>query len=160
MATRGLSLEFYARVGRRYDMPRYLNPVAWFYEPHVGESVMLEMMHEAGVTVIFRQRLRETAGEQEQGASISAITFENGESLGDVRVRARCRWSGRQARASLWSSPHRHQQSGQPCPPGPSRSTTIRNAMNFSSLDREDPQSKCWLQQLGRVLHRPHRQEL
>ena len=34
----GLSLEFYYRVGNRYDMRRFKNPVAWFYEPKVGEA--------------------------------------------------------------------------------------------------------------------------
>ncbi len=75
----GLSLEFYMRVGRRYDMPRYLNPVAWFYEPRVGESVMLEMLREAGVDVIFRQRLREKTGVRKTGTTIEAITLENGD---------------------------------------------------------------------------------
>ena len=89
----GLSLEFYARVGRRYETPRYLNPVAWFYEPHVGESVMLEMLREAGVTVVFRERLREKTGVQKQGAAIQTITLENGDVYGG-KVFADCTYEG------------------------------------------------------------------
>src|ERR1700681_311160 len=35
----GYALEFYWRVGLKYDVGRYANEVAWYYEPHVGEQV-------------------------------------------------------------------------------------------------------------------------
>src|SRR5450432_3551810 len=35
----GDALEFYWRVGRKYDIGRYAQDVAWFYEPKVGEEV-------------------------------------------------------------------------------------------------------------------------
>ncbi len=89
----GLSLEFYARAGRRYDMPRYLNPVAWFYEPHVGESVMLEMLHDAGATLVLRERLREKTGVQKQGTTIQSITLENGD-VYRGKVFADCTYEG------------------------------------------------------------------
>jgi hypothetical protein len=74
----GLALEFYYRVGNRYDMRRYKNPVAWFYEPKVGESVMLEMLKEAGVTLLFNHRLREKTGVTKSGAQVVEIAMENG----------------------------------------------------------------------------------
>ncbi len=74
----GLALEFYYRVGNRYDMRRFKNPVAWFYEPKVGESVMLEMLKEAGVTLLFNHRLREKTGVTMQGAEVTEIDTENG----------------------------------------------------------------------------------
>jgi len=74
----GLALEFYSRVGDRYEMPRFLNQVAWLYEPRVGESVMREMLDEAGVTVLFHRRLREKNGVRKQGARIVEIITENG----------------------------------------------------------------------------------
>jgi len=40
----GLALEFYYRVGNEYDIRRFKNPVAWFYEPKVGERVMRKML--------------------------------------------------------------------------------------------------------------------
>ncbi|MBM3728149.1 MAG: FAD-dependent oxidoreductase [Acidobacteria bacterium] len=75
----GLALEFYYRTGLRYDMPRYLNPVAWFYEPRVGESVMKEMLTQAGVRVLLHRRLRAPNGVERTGARLVSITTENGE---------------------------------------------------------------------------------
>ena len=43
----GMALEFYWRVGRRYEIGRYAQNVAWYFEPHVGESVLEEMLQEA-----------------------------------------------------------------------------------------------------------------
>lgn len=74
----GLALEFYYRVGDRYEMRRYKNPVAWFYEPKVGEAVMREMLKEAGVTVLFRHRLREKTGVTKQGTEVVEIATDNG----------------------------------------------------------------------------------
>ncbi len=74
----GLALEFYYRVGGRYDTRRYKNPVAWFYEPKVGESVMLGMLKEAGVTLLFNHRLREKTGVTMQGTEVTEISTENG----------------------------------------------------------------------------------
>lgn len=56
----GYALEFYWRVGLKYDIGRYAQDVAWFYEPHVGEAVFLEMLQQARVEVLFGQRLRES----------------------------------------------------------------------------------------------------
>lgn len=48
----GLSREFYRRVGAKYGEAE-----AWRFEPHVAEQVFNEMVREAGVTVVFGQRL-------------------------------------------------------------------------------------------------------
>lgn len=74
----GLALEFYYRTGDRYDMRRYKNPVAWFYEPKVGEAVLRDMLKEAGVTVLYRHRLREGDGVTKNGAQVIEIAMENG----------------------------------------------------------------------------------
>ena len=74
----GLALEFYYRVGERYEMGRYLNPVAWLYEPKVGESVMRDMLRESGVTVLFDHRLREKGGVTRSGANVAEIATESG----------------------------------------------------------------------------------
>ena len=89
----GLALEFYFRVGERYEMRRYLNPVAWFYEPRVGESVMKEMLREAGVTVLFQQRLRERDGVRKQGTSLQEIVMENGP-VYRAKIFADCTYEG------------------------------------------------------------------
>lgn len=74
----GLALEFYFLVGERYEMRRYLNPVAWFYEPRVGEAVMLEMLKSRGVTLLFDHRLRQQGGVTRDGSRITRIVMENG----------------------------------------------------------------------------------
>lgn len=89
----GLALEFYARVGQRYEMTRYLNPVAWFYEPRVGESVMKEMLADAGVKVIYQQRLREKDGVRKQGTNVTEIVMENGQAFRG-KVFADCTYEG------------------------------------------------------------------
>lgn len=75
----GLALEFYYRVGNEYDIRRFKNPVAWFYEPKVGEHVMRNMLSEAGVTVLYNHRLKEKGGVAKQGKRITEIAVENGD---------------------------------------------------------------------------------
>ncbi len=89
----GLALEFYARVGDRYEMRRYLNSVAWFYEPRIGESVMKEMLAVAGVKLVFHQRLREKDGVRRQGIAITEIVMETGETY-RAKVFADCTYEG------------------------------------------------------------------
>ena len=89
----GLALEFYARVGMRYDIKRYNNRVAWFLEPHVGESVFKEMLHEAGVTVLFRHPLREKTGVEKSTGRLRAITTTNGSRF-TGKVFADCSYEG------------------------------------------------------------------
>ncbi len=74
----GLALEFYFLVGEKYEMRRFLSPVAWFYEPKVGETVMLEMLKARNVTVLFNHRLKEKDGVIKQGNRLTEIVMENG----------------------------------------------------------------------------------
>lgn len=89
----GLALEFYYRVGQRYEVQRYKNPVAWFYEPKVGEDVLLEMLKEAGVTLHYYSRLREKNGVVKQGTRVTEIILENGERF-QGKVFADCTYEG------------------------------------------------------------------
>jgi hypothetical protein len=89
----GLSLEFYYRVGNEYNMRRFKNPVAWFYEPKVGERVMRNMLAEAGVTVLFNQRLVEKNGVLKEGKRILEIVIENGDRF-RAKVFADCTYEG------------------------------------------------------------------
>ena len=66
----GYALEFYWRVGRKYEIGRYAQDVAWFYEPKVGEQVLREMLQQAGVELLLRHRLRENGGVQKSGARV------------------------------------------------------------------------------------------
>ena len=74
----GYALEFYWRVGMHYQMARYGNDVAWLHEPHVAETIFRDMLRAAGVTVFERQRLREKTGVRKNGATVAAITTEDG----------------------------------------------------------------------------------
>lgn len=89
----GMALEFYWRVGVKYEMSRYANEVAWFYEPHVGEQVLKEMLDQAHVDVRLHQRLRERTGVEKAGAEIRAITMEDGNSY-RARFFADCTYEG------------------------------------------------------------------
>jgi hypothetical protein len=89
----GLALEFYYRVGNEYDIRRFKNPVAWFYEPKVGERVMRNMLSEAGVTVLFDHRLLQKTGVTKQGKRITEIATENGDRFRG-KVFADCSYEG------------------------------------------------------------------
>jgi hypothetical protein len=74
----GMALEFYQLVGDRYEMRRYNQPVAWFYEPKVGEAVMRQWLKDSGVTVLFGHRLEEKDGVVKDGARVLEIVAESG----------------------------------------------------------------------------------
>jgi hypothetical protein len=69
----GYSLEFFQRVGKRYG-----EPITWYFEPRVAESVFGEMVKEAGVQVFLRHRLREKTGVTKRGTRIERVVMENG----------------------------------------------------------------------------------
>ncbi len=74
----GLALEFYMRAGRHYQLERHLQEIAWMPEPKVAESIMRQMLKEAGVALLEGHRLRETAGVRKEGARIVEIATEVG----------------------------------------------------------------------------------
>ncbi|QOY91041.1 FAD-dependent oxidoreductase [Paludibaculum fermentans] len=74
----GLSLEFYYRAGQRYQMDRHLQELSWMPEPGVAESLMREMLKEAGVTLLEHHRLREKDGVKREGSRVTEIVTENG----------------------------------------------------------------------------------
>jgi hypothetical protein len=97
-AVGGMSREFYQRVKKHYDNPaawkyekreeyrsqKYAydgDDVMWFFEPHVAENIFAEMLREAGVTVIFGERLNRGSGVEKSGARISSITMESGKTF-------------------------------------------------------------------------------
>jgi len=99
----GLSREFYQRVYQRYTEPaawpyqRRKEFVAWLpkiwgvdgprmeelqaqflFEPHLAERVFDDMAREAGVRVVFGERLDLTSGVHKNGARITSIVMESG----------------------------------------------------------------------------------
>ena len=89
----GYALEFYWRVGLKYEMNRFSNEVAWFYEPHVGEQVFTEMLRDAHVEVLFAKRLREQGGLSRNGTTIVSVTTEDG-TVYRARAFADCTYEG------------------------------------------------------------------
>jgi hypothetical protein len=89
----GYSLEFYARAGTYYNLPQYLQDIAWYVEPKVAETIFRQMLQEAGVTVIFNRRLREKDGVRKDSERIGAITMENGDRFA-ARIFADCTYEG------------------------------------------------------------------
>ncbi|HEX4229639.1 MAG TPA: FAD-dependent oxidoreductase [Bryobacteraceae bacterium] len=89
----GYPLEFYWRVGEKYDMARFGQGVAWYYEPHVGEQVFSEMLREAKVQVLLHKRLREKDGVLKEGARVISVAMEDG-SIFRGKVFADCSYEG------------------------------------------------------------------
>ena len=73
----GYSLEFYKRLGRHYN-----REVEWYPEPHVAETVLQEIVQEAGdVTVFHKHRLDEKGGVKREGTRVLEIRTDNGEAF-------------------------------------------------------------------------------
>lgn len=89
----GYALEFYWRVGLKYDIGRFAQDVAWFYEPHVGEQALLEMLHGAHVHLLLGQRLREPDGVVKEGTRLQALVTGNGTRY-EGRIFADCSYEG------------------------------------------------------------------
>src|SRR5690349_11555176 len=69
----GYSLEFYERLGRHYH-----REIEWYPEPQVAETVLREMIQEAGdVTVFFQHQLKENGGIKMQDKRIEEIRTGN-----------------------------------------------------------------------------------
>ncbi len=77
----GLALELYFRAGLHYGTMRYLQEVSWLMEPHVAESILRQMLREAGVQLLPRHRLREKNGVRKAGAAVQEIVMENGTAI-------------------------------------------------------------------------------
>lgn len=67
----GFSREFFERAGKHYG-----EPVAWFFEPSVAERILKDWLGEAGVRVIFDERLQSIS---KRGARITALRTISGQ---------------------------------------------------------------------------------
>ena len=102
----GLCLEVYQRIAKHYGES---DPKKAFdFEPHVAEQVLDELLREAGVRVVFGQRVesvtkrgaRIVALKTDTGASYVARVFLDASYEGDLMAKARVRYTvGREGRA-------------------------------------------------------------
>ncbi len=63
------------RSGRRTDK---VTDAMWTFEPRVAEKILREMLQEAGVAIVFGERLQREQGVRKHGAKITAIHMESG----------------------------------------------------------------------------------
>ena len=89
----GYALEFFWRVGQEYDIGRYSQDVAWFFEPKIGEKVLRQMLGEAKVRVLLQHPLREKDGVRKEGTRLVSVTTEDGATFAG-RVFADCSYEG------------------------------------------------------------------
>lgn len=90
----GLSREFYRRIGRHYENDAawtrekktdYKNrrqsageAEMWMFEPHVAEKVYRDWLKEAGIKIVFGERLDLKNGVAKTGGRIQSIRMESG----------------------------------------------------------------------------------
>jgi hypothetical protein len=89
----GCVRDFYLKAASHYgvhDLDRVEN---WYSEPHVSEEIFRGMMRDAGVTVLFHQRLREQNGVELEGRRIVSITTEDGKRR-TAKIFADCTYEG------------------------------------------------------------------
>ncbi|MEP4532113.1 MAG: FAD-dependent oxidoreductase [Cyclobacteriaceae bacterium] len=100
----GLSREFYQRIYQYYKYPaawknqdraEYFKSIEkrvfagyrdslqmqWVYESHVAEDIMRQMLLEAGVKVLFEERLDLDKGVEKKKGKIRSITLESGKQI-------------------------------------------------------------------------------
>lgn len=79
---KGLSLDFYRRVGAHYGTLE-----SWIFEPSVAEKVFKEYIERGNVEVLYGHRILEA---QKDGASITSIKLENtAKAFGRATVKAK-----------------------------------------------------------------------
>jgi hypothetical protein len=97
----GIAREFYRRVWEHYqraeawrfqqraefvsDRQQSGEQTMWTFEPHVAEQIMQALVREAGVQVVFNERLDLKQGVSKEGTDIVAIRMESGQTF-----RGRC----------------------------------------------------------------------
>src|ERR1039458_6088485 len=89
----GYVRDFYLKAASDYgvrDLDRMEN---WYSEPHVSEEIFRGMMKDAGVTVLYHQRLRELNGVELEGRRIVSITTEDGKRR-TAKIFADCSYEG------------------------------------------------------------------
>jgi len=71
----GYTMEFLKRVGTAYGMMRFCTEM----ESSVAEKVYLQMIKEAGVTIVYQAKLEENTGVKKSGNRIMQIVLQNGD---------------------------------------------------------------------------------
>jgi hypothetical protein len=89
----GYAAEFFRRAGDYYHTGQYGSRESWYFEPHVAEAILIQMLDEAHVTLLRGKRMKESGGVTKSGPTIQAIQMEDGSSYA-ARVFADCSYEG------------------------------------------------------------------
>ena len=89
----GYARQFYRQAAEHYGVHTLAEHQDWLSEPHVGEEIFTGWLKNAGVTVVFHQRLREHGGVAKQGTRVISITTEDG-AVWRAKVFADCTYEG------------------------------------------------------------------
>ena len=74
----GLSRGFYKRIYQHYNPGSYTTGTMWTFEPHVAEKIFNDMIKEAGIEVIYNERLNLKNGIKKTATRINEIIMESG----------------------------------------------------------------------------------
>jgi len=83
-AITGMSRDFYHRIGMHYGKPEQ-----WIFEPHVAEDIFKDYIHEAGVTVLYRQLLTKVLHKENLIREIQTTSVDSKPNLKGYRILAK-----------------------------------------------------------------------
>jgi hypothetical protein len=89
----GYARQFYLEAAAHYGVHDLDTGEHWLSEPHVDEAIFNRMLHQAGVTVHLRERLREHNGVEKRNRRLIAIVTEDGK-YWPAKVFADCSYEG------------------------------------------------------------------
>jgi hypothetical protein len=74
----GYARDFYLKAAAHYGVTNLDEAQNWRSEPHVDEQLFRSMLQDAGVRVVFTEKLREKNGAEITGRRVTAISTEDG----------------------------------------------------------------------------------
>lgn len=81
----GMSRHFFERLGEHYG-----EAISWFFEPHIAEAEFRKWLDEAGVNVVFGQRIDSV---DKDGTTVTAMVMDDG-TVYRAKVFADCSYEG------------------------------------------------------------------
>jgi FAD dependent oxidoreductase len=89
----GYTRAFYMAAAAHYGVHDLDHPKNWLSEPHVDEEIFRTLLHDAGVTVHFHERLREHDGVERDGKHLVSLTTADG-TRWPAKIFADCSYEG------------------------------------------------------------------
>ena len=89
----GYARQFYLQAAAHYGVHDLDTHFHWLSEPHVDEAIFRDMLHQAGVSVYFHERLRQHGAVDRKGETIAALRTTDGKHWSG-KVFADCSYEG------------------------------------------------------------------